>query len=480
MQGQERAADAAIPTATVVPERRRGEGIAIALQWFLIAILATAPLPLASSRPLASSLLALASAFLLCLAITCELIDGTPAQVFAPLRLPAVLLVLLGLWIGFQSVHLNSEVLSGIWSSASRALQGAIIPSISLDRAASLERSLRLLAYAAVFLAAWRVSRRAEQAETVLRAIASIGCAYSLYGLIVYFSGNQTILWYPKWAFKLDLTSTFVNRDHFATFAGLGLIATLALTAQKQIRHIDARSSRTFIQTSVESVLWRGRWLTAGLLVIGSAILFTHSRGGTTAALIGICALIASAMSAPSLRAPWRYSFAAIGILGAITVFAVNGSGVLQRVATTSVAGELRFDIDRGTWLAIGEHALMGTGLGTFQFVYAPFQPQSVGLLIDRAHNDYLENVLELGIPAAAIFYAILLLLTASCVRGVLRRRRNAIFPCAAFSATALIGSHAVVDFSMQMPATAITYAAMLGVGVAQSIGSKQRDASSG
>jgi O-antigen ligase len=258
------------------------------------------------------------------------------------------------------------------------------------------------------------------------------------------------------------------------------MIAILALMAQVQIKQIDARSLRTFIQTSIEAVLWRGRWVSAALVIVGSALLLTHSRGGTMAALIGAAILIASAASAPSLRTPWRYSFVALGVLAAIAVFAVNGAGVLTRVVSTSNDLDLRFDIDSGTWRAIADNFLTGTGLGTFQFVYAPYQPPAVGLFVDLAHNDYLENILELGVPAAAVLYASLVILVWRCAQGVLRRRRDAIFACAALGASALVGSHAAVDFSMQMPAVAVTYAAMLGLGVAQSVGSTGRNGSSG
>jgi O-antigen ligase len=473
--------DTAIPTSTLPMGTRGADNAATALKWCLVAILAVAPLPLASARPLAWSMLALATAVLVCLAMGCEFVDRTPTAIFAPLRLPIALAALVGVWIGFQSLHLDlHDVPSEVWASATRALDRAVIPSISLDRAASLERSLRLLTYVSVFLAAWRVARRSEDASTLLRGIAFIGVAYSLYGMVIYFSGNQTILWYSKWAYKLDLTGTFVNRNSFATFAGLSMMAGLALMAQVQIKRIDGRSLRTFGQSSIEAVLWHGRWVTAALVIVGSALLLTHSRGGTMAALIGGGVLVASAASAPSLRAPWRYAFAALGALAAIAVFAVNGAGVVTRVASAANDVDFRFDIDSGTWQAIADNFLTGTGLGTFQYVYAPYQPPSVGLFVDLAHNDYLENMLELGVPAAAVFYASLLLLVWRCLQGVFRRRRDAVFACASLGASALVGSHAAVDFSMQMPAVAITYATILGVGVAQSASSRDRSGSSG
>jgi O-antigen ligase len=470
----------AIPTtAAAMPDSRpRGAAIRATVKMILIGVLAIAPMPLASARPLAWSLLALASGLVLVVAAMAEFFDPTPASVLAPLKIPIALGVAVALWIAAQSLPLAaSSGFAPIWDMAGQAMGQAPTPSISVARAESLSHALRLLSYAAVFLVAWRVGLASAGAAAIFRAVSMIGAVYSLYGLIVYFSGNQTILWFPKWAYKLDLTSTFVNRNFFAAFVGLCLMANLALMAEAFAKHIDGRSPRTLVQSSIECVLWRARWTAVGLVIMGSALLFTHSRGGALVTLIGAATLVASTWSAPSLRAPWRVPFAALAVLAAIVVFTVNGGGLLSRIVNTAVETDLRFDIDSGTWRAIADHYAIGTGLGSFQFIYAPYQPQSVGLFVNLAHNDYLENMLELGVPAAAMFYAMILLLVFQCALGVVRRRRDAIFACTGLGASALVGSHALVDFAMQMPAVAVTYAALLGVGVAQSVGTKRRTA---
>jgi hypothetical protein len=58
-------------------------------------------------------------------------------------------------------------------------------------------------------------------------------------------------------------------------------------------------------------------------------------------------------------------------------------------------------------------------------------------------------------------------------MRGVLVRQRDAIFPCIGIAASILVGFHALIDFSLQIPAVAITYVFLLGVGVAQSRSSR-------
>src|SRR5262249_9407303 len=153
----------------------------------------------------------------------------------------------------------------------------------------------------------------------------------------------------------------------------LGILANLALLAQILIRNVDDRSWRAYLESVTDCLLRRGLWQTLALVIMGSALLFTHSRGGIASSLLGITALTVSAVSAPSLRSGWRTSFVALAALGTTVVIALNGATFLSRVADTSVEKDLRFDIDSGTASAIGSNYLLGTGLGTFKYVYAPY-----------------------------------------------------------------------------------------------------------
>jgi O-antigen ligase len=112
-----------------------------------------------------------------------------------------------------------------------------------------------------------------------------------------------------------------------------------------------------------------------------------------------------------------------------------------------------------------------GHGYGTYEQTFRLYQDRSAGLfLVDKAHNTYLEHAAELGVPATVLLYLGPLILFLFCLRGVFMRRRGKIFPLLAVSATVLVAVHALVDFSLQIPAIAVTYAAILGMGVAQSI----------
>ena len=86
-----------------------------------------------------------------------------------------------------------------------------------------------------------------------------------------------------------------------------------------------------------------------------------------------------------------------------------------------------------------------------------------------------IEHLVELGWPATLLLYAGPLLLFGYVVRGLAVRRRDLVFPLVAASGTVLVATHALVDFSLQIPAMAVTYAAVLGIGVATAIPSPKR-----
>ena len=91
----------------------------------------------------------------------------------------------------------------------------------------------------------------------------------------------------------------------------------------------------------------------------------------------------------------------------------------------------------------------------------------------DRAHNTWLENLFELGIPAALALFLSIGGLALTCLRGVRERHRDWAIPATGVAATVLVGVHALLDFSLQIPAVGILYACIMGVACAQSWSSR-------
>ena len=134
-----------------------------------------------------------------------------------------------------------------------------------------------------------------------------------------------------------------------------------------------------------------------------------------------------------------------------------------------------RLAVYKLTMLSILDAPWKGFGYGTFEYVFPMYRDNSLSpyAFWDKAHNTYLEIIQGLGIPIAALFLLMLLLLALRCGHAALTRKSSATAPLVATAATVIVALHSFVDFSMQIQAVALTWTALLGAGVAQSWSSR-------
>jgi O-Antigen ligase len=142
------------------------------------------------------------------------------------------------------------------------------------------------------------------------------------------------------------------------------------------------------------------------------------------------------------------------------------GAETLDRFADAHVETANGLVYYRTTWEAIRDRPVLGTGYGTYADAFRAYNHAGTGTyFLDKAHSTYLQVIMELGCPAAAALYAGLALLVFRCLQG-----RSAVYPAVLASCSVLVGVHALVDFSLEMPANAATYALLLGAGCAQAV----------
>ena len=438
----------------------------------LVAVVLLAPLPFGSYPVWAWSVLVGGTGILL-LGWGALAASGRVAIVRVPRRLwwAAIPFALAILWALFQTLPFSPESLHHpVWRSAEEALGIPYAGSISLDPVAGRESLVRIAAYAGIFWLSLQFGRDRGRARSMLAAVAAVAAAYALYGLAVNVSGANAILWFDKTAYRDVVTATFVNRNSFATFAGLGLVCATAMLARRLRR---AGSGAQGLRQRVRDLIAEGYARTGLLLgawfVLAVALLLTESRGGTAAAVLALTVFFgALALRRGLSPRAFILPMLVVALAGTI-VLDMSGDGLARRLWTTADNWQFRAEIYRQTGQAIGDSPALGTGLGTFASVYRLYRTGDIDPGVHMAHNDYLEIALELGIPAGACLVASLAALAFVCAGGALVRRHDPEVPAAGLAACALVGAHALVDFSLQIPAVAATFSLMLGAGIAQS-----------
>jgi O-antigen ligase len=396
------------------------------------------------------------------------------------LGIPAALFVAVVLWIAFQNATWTPSFLHHpIWGMAADALDRPVAGSISVNRDLTTLALLRLITAASVFWVALQLCRDGSRAIRLLYCMAIIVAIYAGYGLIARVATPGYVLWLKTRAQHGYVSSTFISRDCFATYAGMGLVAICALILRLYRQEFASvgGSVRFRIANFIAVTGQKGAALLGLAFVVLVALLLSGSRGGIIATALGL-----SILGALTLRrrkdgsAEQREAIIALGAVLLAGTFLAFGDILVEKLARQGVYEPGRMKVYAITLGSILHAPLLGYGYGTFADVFAMFRDRSLGTWgnWDVAHNTYLEVFQGLGLLFGAMLVASVALLVARCFRGAIKRRQNETIPCVAASVAVLAGVNALVDFGLQMQAIAITFMALLGAGVAQSESSRR------
>ena len=189
--------------------------------------------------------------------------------------------------------------------------------AISLNPFRGASGLARLLAYGGIFWISLQYCRRAARARQVLAIVTYAGFAYALYGLLVYLTGSETLLFFHRPANLGDLTSSFVNRNSYATYAGLGLLCATGMILVLVTQGIATGSSgRERLLNFVDVAIGRGWPLLLSWVVLLVALVLTHSRSGFLSTAAGLLVLLLAAACSRSAGRRLVLVFAAVLVAG--------------------------------------------------------------------------------------------------------------------------------------------------------------------
>lgn len=463
--------------------------------WLLLLLLAWAPLPVGSNRGWAQGILVVAAAGIALLTLAVQLHDRRPVVV--PRRLVVAALLGLGVmgWMGVQGGSWLAEVpaaaawLHPLWRTAAEAGL-PVTPAISLDPAATRTALLLLAGYVLLFWVGFLLAQSRRRADRLAAGIVAIAAGWAVWGIVRFLAGLD-LLFYPEAETSSGVTGNFPNRNHFVTYVNLALlVVAVRLTQPLLERGSVTVRVRTAIGEILDHLLQRRLWwFTAGFVLL-VASLGSASRGGFLS-LLAALACLAGLIVRRTVAGRWRSRLVvAVAALMAGVLVPLAGAPLLERLDQLD-RGYVERDVVGPGRLASWEVALrlveqrpwLGHGYGTFAQAFPLAADDrfaihagsgAYALNYDYAHNTYLENAVELGLPATLALHVAVALLASLCF---MRRRggeRTEALPLAAAAGTVLVAVHALVDFSIQIPAVAATYAVILGLGCGRAAAARQ------
>lgn len=448
----------------------------------LLALVVLVAVPFGANRMWAWGLLAIVVGIaMLSMAIAAAANPANLALAWRHYRLLAVGYLVVLAWMLVQAWTGMPEFLHHpLWREAAGALGTPVRGAISLDPAASLSEASKFIAYGGVFWLALQFAASDHSARVIFWAVLFAAFANAVYGLIVQFSGGDTILWFKRWSYQGSVIGTFVNRNHFGAFCGLGLLVGFGYLLEELRRVSAGLSLRTLagLLRVSENLSARLILLCIIVLTLGLSVILSGSRGALTATGIGLTAFLAGASLSNRISATRVLRFGIVLLGAALVAVAINGTVTLERLSAVGANMHQRLALYKATLTAIADRPLLGTGGGTFESVFLAYRPEAMWSALrryDYAHNTYLEFGLEHGLVALAIMLFLAVWLMRRLIKGARTRRHNDVFPGVGIGATALVASHALIDFSLEIPAVAVAYLVITAVAYTQSIPHRER-----
>ncbi|MGH9352316.1 MAG: O-antigen ligase family protein, partial [Terriglobia bacterium] len=309
--------------------------------------------------------------------------------------------------------------------------------------------------------------------SVLVRTLIFLGLFEAAYGIVQYLTGWQKIFDYKKVFYTNSATGTFINHNHFAGFLELTFPFVLGtIFYYFQIWRDGRRRGPARVDPATASSAGVQSLFYAFLLIVSVvAVIFSRSRTGTLATLFTIV-FIGLLAQLKTRQKAWLLGLAVFVLIAVGYGLWIGLNPVLSRFAmfeggSKYLEAEGRLPTWKSTYEIVRHHPLTGIGLGTFRYGFPHFQTYYVTLYYTHAHSDYLELLAETGWLGALLLFVPIFVLLILMVRSFLtdsRRYRPAVTLGCIGSTLALL-IHSVADFNLHIPANALIFAVMLGIG---------------
>jgi O-antigen ligase len=301
-----------------------------------------------------------------------------------------------------------------------------------------------LLANVILLFVAAQVFRTTDDWRFFVWFIMGFGFLVAIFGILQHLTFNRKLYWFREMRYGGIPFGPYVNRNHFAGFAEMVIpVALIPLIMGK------VRRERRFI---------------VGFLAVLPicALFFSASRGGMVSFAVELAILAAwTALR----RSSGKHMLVGGAVLAAALVM-VSWLGVheiLQRFSSMQsleVTSGKRAAMRAGTWHIFLDHPWVGTGLGTFEIVFPRYETLYDGMIVNHAHNDFLEALAETGLAGALCCAWFIAVLFWDSLRSLSPRSQSFASALHLSGLVACCGllTHSLVDFNLHLPANALLF----------------------
>lgn len=314
-------------------------------------------------------------------------------------------------------------------------------------RAATVSALLLFCSYGLLCFLVAQCLRRTRQIKAAAVAFSAYGFVLATFALIQGLAPNGRLYWIRTPKFGGWIYGPYVNHNHYAGLMEMlfpiPLVIFLSPRLQRPHKAMAAVGSAVMVSTIFLCGSRGGMLAFAVQMALLAAVLISRRERGRTAMAIGTFLVLAFAVLA------WIGSAELVRRMTSIPI-----------ETRTELSGGMRLSIDRDCLKMFAQKPLTGWGLGVFPEVYPQFRSFYTNLTIDKAHNDYLQFLVETGTVGLAIIGWFLFSIYRAAIRKlkVSPSELNAEVALAGLLGVTGILVHSFVDFNLQIPANAALF----------------------
>jgi O-antigen ligase len=329
--------------------------------------------------------------------------------------------------------------------------------TLSVDPFATRQVTMTLLAFGVLFSLMLVTFDNAERLRKAALLAFAVALVLSVFGVVQRLSGTADIYWFREIPYEGVLPfGPYVNKNHFAGLIelwfplGMGFVVT----------GLAVRQTRFVL-------------LVAGGAVCG-AVFMSGSRTGTAIVFLQLCTLFF--LYVASLRGEGidiGQFFMRLLVSAAVVVAILYATSMMidpweildsfqQLFEPDSRARDelSRWEMWRDTWPMFLANPIFGVGLGAFATAFTGYTSGTGRtMVVNQAHNDYLQFLAEGGLIGALLGLLFLVVLARAAWRGTAD-------PDPSIRSVAIGGTigclglllHSLVDFNLQIPSNALAF----------------------
>ena len=317
--------------------------------------------------------------------------------------------------------------------------------------------ALSLMPPLSVFLAMRQLN--CTQRRMVVVAVLVVSACSVLLGLAQIAGGQDSNLRFFEITNPTEAVGFFANRNHFSALLYMSLPFTGAWAIDSGLTLFNARGRNRLEPQQVIAFVAS----VTLMFCLGAAQVMARSRAGmalTIVAMIGVAAMTVIDRRNNARKA----SLQLLGLVSVAAVLSTAQFGFLrfaERLVNVDPINDTRLTIGRISMEAARTFFPFGSGIGSFQKIYAMFEkPEQLmpNAYANHAHNDFIELWLESGVPGMVVLTLVLIWIGWQSVRVWARpdRRQQPIdhlVARAASLATGLVILHSLVDYPLHTSA---------------------------